>query len=115
MRNFRFVKFGLLMILVLSVMASCNMDEVSNTGKVSVSFYNHPNDLDVEVYSIDNTQIPICRIQLDSKWQAVKDLNIGNYSIKINSNTSFSVVGFQVSPNKTTTIVWGADNVGKVQ
>ena len=115
MKNFGFIKLGFLIILLLGLLTNCEKDEISNTGKLSISFINHSSDMTVVVYSIENIDIPICELKLDNNGKAEKYLNIGNYYIKVASVTFFAPIGFQINSNKTTTILWGSDNGSTIQ
>lgn len=96
-------------------MTGCEADDISSTGNLSLSFTNHPSDINVVLYSIENLDIPIDYLQPDSNGKAIKELNMGNYYIEVSSSTFFSPTGFQIKPNQTTTIIWGANNESEVQ
>ncbi|NOU16908.1 MAG: hypothetical protein HOO91_05050 [Bacteroidales bacterium] len=110
------IRIVLLTIILLSTLTYCKKDTETNIGKLSISFYNHPPKYsDVVLYSMENTDISICVLKLDIYGNAEKDLNIGNYYIKVYSGTFYSSIGFQINPGKTTKIYWGVDNGAEIQ
>lgn len=116
MKKTRFIRLFSVIVLLLGIMmTNCKEDEISNTGTLSVSFVNHPSDITVNIYSIDNTNVPIDYFQLDNSGKAQRDLNIGNYYVRVTSATYFSPIGFQIKPNNTTAILWNFKNGSQIQ
>jgi hypothetical protein len=55
MRNAKFITVVTFSILTFFILTSCEKEDISQTGKLNVSFTNHPSDIIVLVYSISNT------------------------------------------------------------
>lgn len=107
------IKLILCVILLGMATASCKEDEFSGT--LSVTFRNHDPDMNVNVYSIDNLDIPLGHFQPDNKGKAKKELNVGNYYITVSSSgTHFSSIGCQIKVNSTTSIFWDTDNSARI-
>ena len=86
------IKLILLVIMLLGVMTNCEEEEISNTGKLSLSFANNQPNIKVAIYSIDNTEIAIDNLPINIKGQGQKDLNIGNYYLRVFADTPFPAV-----------------------
>lgn len=116
MKFIKFIKPGLTVLLLLSLLSSCKKDDFLYTGKVKVTYTNHPTDLNVYFSPAENPQLAITNwLNPDKNGTLEYDLNIGNYILTSSSTTFFGPVGFQIRAGKTTVINFDSSNAGNVQ
>ena len=108
----KYLKKSSLCILVFLVFISCSKDQ-DYTGTLNLNFENHPSDIMVEVFSMDNTEIGLYSFKLNSEGKKRVDLNVGNYYLKCYSSTYFPSIGFQIRTNKTTLIRYDERNIAR--
>ena len=112
MRNSNLYIIGLIAILSLT---SCEKKDISFCGKLTVSFTNYVDDLDIRIYSIQNESYPIYDNPIDNKNVEI-ELNAGNYIISPYSSSIFyPKIAFQISPDKTTSVYYDSSNNGSVK
>jgi hypothetical protein len=112
----KFIKPGLTVLLLLTLLSSCKKDDFLYTGKVKVTYTNHPTDLNVYFSPAENPQLAITNwLKPDKNGTLEYDLNIGNYILTSSSTTFFGPVGFQIRAGKTTVINFDSSNAGNVQ
>lgn len=98
------------LLLSLLVLSGCNKT-ISFDGILSVSFYNHPSDLEISIFSIENETIPITTISPNNKGSLELNLNIGNYIIQPHSSSNYyPSKGFQINQDKTTSLIYDENN-----
>jgi hypothetical protein len=91
----------------------CDKNDLSFKGNLNISFYNHPSDLKVLIYSMDNKEIPIYEASPRENGLLTLPLNIGNYIIKPYTNSKYyQELGFQIMQNKSTSITYNEINEG---
>ena len=95
-------------------LSACSKDEFSTDGELRVSFVNHPSDLRVFIYAMENSEIPIYELTSDHEGKIKMTINVGDYILKPHSASIFySTIGFQVRQDKTTTVAFNDRNIGK--
>lgn len=115
MRLIKFIK-PCIIIILLTVLYSCQKDETFFSGTLKVTFTNHPADLMFFISPVENTQVPITDwLKPDNNGTLIYDINIGNYILTNSSSTFFPTVGFQIKSGKTTVINYDSTNEGHVQ
>ena len=100
-----------IILFVCCINAGCDKNELSLQGNLNMTFYNHPIDLKVTIYSLEDKDTPI--YEVTPKWDGTLDmpLNIGNYLIKPNSTEQYySEIGLQIMHDKTTTVIYNKNN-----
>ena len=115
MKASNFIKPCLIMLLLLAVMTGCKKDVY--TGTLKIDFYNHPADLTVVIYPVENPNEAITgNLKADAKGVVSITLNPGNYIVQCSSPTTYySSTGFQVKIGETTEIEYGPNNSGVVK
>jgi hypothetical protein len=102
----KFIK-SCLIIVLLAVMSSCGKEEVVLTGKLKVTYVNHPAVYYVYISPAENTLVQLTgSMTFDNKGEINYELNAGNYVLDgygANSTGSFSK-GFQIKAGETTQI-----------
>ena len=119
MKKLNFFKPIIIVILFMSVLTGCDKEENLSTGNVRISFVNHPSDLTVMISPAESINIPIYT-KLDSfSGDLETKLNIGNYYLYCQSNSSYPAVyqnlGFQIRAGETTVIGFDGNNVAHIQ
>jgi len=102
-----------IILFVCCINAGCEKDVLSLQGNLKMTFYNHPIDLTVTIYSLEDKDTPI--YQLTPKWDGTLEapLNVGNYLIRPNSaGHYYQEVALQIMQDKTTTITYNEYNIG---
>jgi len=110
MKVIKRVKVVFVLMMLFGILSSCNKDEESNTGQLNLYFHNYSSDIEVILYSMEDTSIPIDVMLLNQDREKKENLLIGNYYVKVDSKKYYSSIGFQIKPDQTTTISWGVDN-----
>jgi hypothetical protein len=111
-----FIKSCLAVLLLLTLLSSCKKDDFLYTGKVKVTYTNHPTDLKVIFSPAENPELSITYWLIpDNNGTLVYELNGGNYILTSSSSTFFGPVGFQIKAGQTTVINFDSANVGRVQ
>lgn len=104
------LKFSFVLSILLIGITSCSKDEFSTDGKLSVSFINHPDDLVVAIYSVDNSEIPIYELTPNEDGKISITINVGNYILIPRSGTFYPRIGFQIIQDKTTSVSFDNNN-----
>jgi predicted transcriptional regulator len=115
MKRIKFINHFLTALLLLAILNSCHKENSSNTGNLKISFANHPADLTISIFSLDNSQISIFNgLKTDGSGIVEKELNIGNYFVSCSTTTSpsYDVIGFQIKSGETTFIYYDENNSG---
>lgn len=112
MKNFKTTS-ALLVMLALFLFTSCN-DEFPTTGSLQISF-NGSADREVFISPAENTDIVLYRFQVSALPNQSKEMNIGNYFIRVNPVGSFGSTGFQIRSGEVTKVRWDADNIPQVE
>ncbi len=103
-----FIKSSLI-ILLLAVLSSCVKEDVVLTGKLKVTYVNHPAVYYVYISPAENTLVELTGSMIfDNKGEINYELNAGNYVLYgygENSTGSLSR-GFQIKAGETTEINW---------
>lgn len=100
----------LLLFALFAFVSGCKKEDSSNVGNLNLTFKNHPLDITIVIFPVENTTIAVNSFKLNSQGKASKGLLVGNYYLKVNSNTYFEPIGFQILPDKSTSIEWGSSN-----
>lgn len=116
MKKFIFIKPLLIVVLVALLSSNCKQDDTLYTGKLEVTFVNHPYDLRVNILSMDNNNVAIYTdLTADGNGVITKDLNFGNYIVAPSSlSTYYGTSGFQIQVGKTTKVTYDQGNVAHV-
>ena len=96
-----------LLIVLLVIMASCGKEEVVLTGKLKVTYYNHPADFTITISPTENTSVDIVNnLLIGNNGTLTYELNAGNYLMRGSSVTSYFYTskGFQIRAGETTEI-----------
>ena len=117
MRRF-FSKTILSAIFVLALLAGCSKED-DNFGTVNITFADKPSDLVVEIFTVENTNIPIYTTN-NVKQPLKVNLNFGNYVVRPYAMSLqggiFTEVGFQLNPaKKTIDIVYDERRIGHIR
>jgi hypothetical protein len=101
--------------IVFTAVACSKDDDNSEFGTVNISFSNKPSDTVLEIFTIENTSVPIYSNIAGPKLKL--DLNFGNYVVKPYSPSLqggvFTTVGFQLNPSKkSANIYYDSNRVG---
>jgi hypothetical protein len=104
------LKLSIVLSILLIGFTSCSKDEFSTDGKLSISFVNHPSDLDIAIYSTDNSEIPVYELTPNEDGKLSITINVGNYILVPRSSTFFPKTGFQIIQDKTTTVSFDKNN-----
>ena len=119
MKSLNIGKLSIIAILFMLVLSGCKNDETQTTGNVHISFVNHPTDLAVLIYPVENLNIPIYTKSDPFSGDLETKLNMGNYYLYCQSGSSYPAVyqniGFQIRAGETTTISFDGNNVAHVQ
>ncbi len=110
-----FIKRIFIVLFVCYINTGCDKNELSLQGNLNMIFKNHPIDLTVTIYSLEDKSTPI--YQLTPKWDGTLEvpLNVGNYLIKPNSTEQYySEVGLQIMQDKATTVTYNEHNKATV-
>lgn len=104
----------LIVIILLAVLSSCEKDDVL-TGRLKVTYTNHPTDIAVYISPAENSELPITDwITTENNGTFKYDLNAGNYILTSTSSIYFPKVGFQIKAGETTEIIFDSGNEGHV-
>jgi len=116
MKKFIFLKPFLIVVLIALLSSNCKQDDSLYTGKVEVTFVNHPYDLRVNILSMDNNNVAIYTdLTADGNGVVTKDLNFGNYIVAPSSqSTYYGNSGFQIQVGKTTKVSYDQYNSSHV-
>ncbi len=114
MKNFKTTS-ALFIMLALFLFTSCNKDEFPTTGTLEISFVNGSADREILISPAENTDIVLFRFQATALPNRSKELNIGNYFIRVNSDGFFGSTGFQISSGTVTKVRWDANNTPQVE
>ena len=111
MKKFIFIKPLLIVVLVAFLSSNCKQDDTF-TGKLEVTFVNHPSDLTVNILSLDNNNVAIYYgLTPDGNGVITKELNYGNYIVAPSSlSTYYGKSGFQIQVGKTTKVFYDQGN-----
>lgn len=103
MKKNNFLK-SCLIIVLLAVMVSCGKEEVVLTGKLKVTYVNHPANFSLSIRPTENTSVDIVdNLTLDLTGKLVCELNAGNYVLHaFRSGTADIDKGFQIRAGETT-------------
>ena len=104
------LKLSIVLSILLIGFTSCSKDEYSTDGELSISFVNHPSDLTVLIFTIENSEIPVYEITPNKDGKLNLTINVGEYVIVPSSYTFFGKTGFQIIQNKTATITFDKGN-----
>ena len=112
MKKFIFIKPLLIVVLVALLSSNCKQDDTLYTGKLEVTFVNHPYDLRVNILSLDNNNVAIFYdLTPDANGVVTKDLNYGKYIVAPSSlSTYYGNSGFQIQVGKTTKVSYDQYN-----
>lgn len=113
MKLLSFLKKIIIILFLCCINISCDKNDLSFEGSLNISFYNHPSDLKVLIYSMDNKETPIYEASPKENGLLTVSLNIGNYIIKpFASSKYYQELGFQIMQNKSTSITYNEINEG---
>jgi len=119
MKNLNIRKLSIIAILFMLVLSGCKKDETQTTGNVRISFVNHPTDLAVMISPAESINIPIYTKLDPFSGDLETKLNMGNYYLYCQSNSSYPTVyqnlGFQIRAGETTVIGFDGNNVAHIQ
>jgi hypothetical protein len=116
MKN-RFIKLLFLILISFSI-STCKKEDL--TGNINITFENHPGDLEIDIYMLENTQIALfSNLKPDSHGSFTKALNPDNYyfvpsAASIYPNT-FSPIACQIQPGGNTTVYYDHYNVARLR
>ena len=112
----KYIFFFILSIFISCLVPSCNdQDEILMEGSLTVTFKNRPQELIINIYSMQSMNTPIWSTPSEGKKEFKLPLNIGNYVIKPTSPTSsFFELAFQIRQGKESIISYDERNQGKV-
>jgi hypothetical protein len=102
----KFIK-SCLIIVLLAVMSSCGKEEIVLTGKLKVTYYNHPANFRMSISPADNTSVNIAENLMfeNNKGTLTYELNAGNYVFRDGENIlGLYMKGFQIKAGETTEI-----------
>jgi len=100
-----------IILFVCCLNSGCEKDVLSLQGNLKITFYNHPADLTVTIYSLEDKDTPI--YEVTPEWDGTLDmpLNVGNYLIKPYSTQHYyQEIGLQIMQDKTTSIKYNEYN-----
>jgi hypothetical protein len=106
--------FKLLILALLSIsLSDCKKED--STGNLTITFQNHPGDLNIDIFILENTQIKLfSNLQPDSHGTLVKDLNPGNYYIVPSAVSlypgTYRPIACQIQKNSNTIINYDSSN-----
>lgn len=116
MKKMNFLPVFKIVFVVLSLCClatSCNKDDLSFEGDLDIYFYNHPSDLTVRIYSMENLEVPIYEVSPERDGSLNISLNLGNYIIKpYSSSKHYSTLVFQIRQDKTVSIIYDQNGEG---
>lgn len=117
MKNLSFLKPLLIVVIVALLVSNCKKDDTPYTGKVQVTFANHPYDLSVNLFPMDNNNFAVFdNLKPNGSGVLTQELNMGNYVIAPHSLTVYyGTSGFQVQAGKTTKITFDRNNIAHIQ
>lgn len=117
MKNLTFLKPLLIVVIVAFLVFNCKKDDTAYTGKVQVTFVNHPNDLSVNIFPVENANIAVFgNLKPNGSGVLTQELNMGDYIIAPFSLTNYyGTSGFQVQAGKTTKITFDQNNMVHIQ
>lgn len=117
MKTFNFLRSVLIVIILITAGFGCEKDDSLYTGKVQITFANHPSDLRVNIFPIENmNKVIFDNLKPDGKGVLTKELNMGNYIIApISLTVYYGNAGFQVQAGKTTKISFDGNNMVHIQ
>ena len=111
----KFIKIFLVFALLLSVLQSCSKEDFT-TGTVKITYAYPPNDLSIEISTVQNPQIAISGPwSYDKQGAKSYNLNIGNYLLTSKSSQNLPRVAFQVRAGQTTSIIFDIERGVRVQ
>jgi len=118
MKRFTFSKLIILTILFTAVVSGCKKEVTQTVGTVRISFVNHPSDLAVVIFPVENLNIPIYTKTDPFNGALETELNMGNYYLYCQSGGSnpitYQNIGFQIRAGQTTVIAFDGSNVAHV-
>lgn len=105
-------KISLLFLFIFYALASCSSDDLDSEGKLHLSFYNHPDDLSIRIYTVENETIPLMDVSPNKDGVLEVGLNIGNYIIKPYSQSIDYIpsVGVQIRGKQTASVFFDENN-----
>lgn len=117
MKNLNFLKPFLIVVIVAFLVSNCKKDDTAYTGTVQVTFVNHPNDLSVNIFPVENANIAVFgNLKPNGNGVLTQELNMGDYIIAPYSLTVYyGTSGFQVQAGKTTKITFDHNNMVHIQ
>lgn len=113
MRSLKTMSFILLLFIPFLAFTGCSNDDndITLDGEVYLTFVNHPNDLHVVIYSMENTSIPLYDIQLNGYTKLSQSLNVGNYIIQPKSDSyNYGNTAIQIQQGRVTSMAYDAQN-----
>ncbi|WP_353123587.1 hypothetical protein [Dysgonomonas capnocytophagoides] len=105
-----------LCIILTALFFSCSDDD-STTGTLNISFANSTSNVEIWIYSSEDSTTPIYTSSLNGNKELSITLNIGNYFVQPHSTsqTYYPKAGFQMQVNKRTSIKYDERNDVTVQ
>lgn len=109
-------KLLLIASLCITLFTSCNNEDVT-IHNLSVVFEGESNDIDIQIYSLSNTNNPIYISTHKGTTPLKTNLNIGDYILRATARGSlatFNEVSFQIQKKRETQILYDKNNIGRV-
>lgn len=113
MRSLKTMSFILFLFIPFLTLTGCsNDDDITLDGELYLTFINTSDDLHVIIYSMQNTQVSLFDIPLNTyKKHASQSLNVGNYLIQLKSSYyNYGTTAVQIQQGKRTSVTYDEQN-----
>ena len=113
MRSLKTMSFILFLLIPFLAFTGCsNDDDITLDGELYLTFVNTSDDLHVVIYSMQNTQVSLFDIPLNTyKKHASQSLNVGNYLIQLKSSYyNYGTTAVQIQQGKRTSVTYDEQN-----
>jgi hypothetical protein len=99
------IKTILSSLFIVFLLTSCSKDD-DNLGTVNISFVKRPSDVEIKIFTVENSGIAIYSSKPSNARKHSVQLNVGNYILRLadSSNGRYGSVGFQITPGKAVNI-----------